>query len=316
MDLIDRYLHAVGGFLPAADKDDIVRELGADIRAQAAEREETLGRPLSAEDEEALLRKFGHPAVLAARYRPAQHLISPVVFPFYWFALKIALGCAVAVQLGLAIAMLVSGTPGASVIGPLAAFPFTGLVTVFGWMTLAFALIDVNVRHFTARAAETWSPRALRVPTRRAWEGRASLAFEIVFSTVFLGWWLALPSHPFLVFGPAASFVAMAPAWHSLHLPLAGLWLLSLGVKWTMLFRPDLGGWRRAYDIAANAIGIVVAQFVLRADAIVTAAPGIALSAQTAGVVRVVDASFRIAAVVWLCMALWELVRAVLRRTA
>jgi len=314
MDLIDRYLHAVRGFLSTAQQDDIVRELGEDIRAQLADREEALGHPLTSEDQEALLRTFGHPAVLAARYRPTQHLISSVVFPFYWYALKIALGCAVAVQLGLAVAMLVSGTPGGNVVGRLAAFPFTGLVTVFGWITLAFAVIDLNVRHFTSRAAATWSPGSLRVPARPSSTGRVSLAFEIVFSTMFLGWWLALPSHPFLVFGPAAAFVAMAPAWHALHLPLAALWFVSLAVKWTMIFRPDLGGWRRAYNIAASAIGIVVAQMVVRADAIVTAAPGTALSAETAGIVRVIDASFRIAAVVWLCMALWELVQAVLRR--
>ncbi len=211
--------------------------------------------------------------------------------------------------------MLVSGTPGGNVIGRLAAFPFTGLVTVFGWITLAFAVIDVNVRHFTSRAAATWSPRSrCGFPRARPRPVASSLAFEIVFSTMFLGWWLALPSHPFLVFGPAAAFVAMAPAWHALHLPLAALWFVSLAVKWTMIFRPDLGGWRRAYNIAASAIGIVVAQMVVRADAIVTAAPGTALSAETAGIVRVIDASFRIAAVVWLCMALWELVQAVLRR--
>ena len=53
--LIDRYLQNVRVSLPAARRDDIVRELAEDIRAQVADREEELGRALTEDEQEALL---------------------------------------------------------------------------------------------------------------------------------------------------------------------------------------------------------------------------------------------------------------------
>jgi len=318
MTLIDRYLHAVRGFLPASSQADIIRELGEDIRTQAADREEELGRALTADDEATLLKQFGHPMVLAAKYRGSQQLISPVVFPFYWFGLRIALGIAVAVQIAMAIAMVVNGQSAGPIIGRLAAFPFTGLVTLFGWITLAFALIDLNMRRITTRAELAWDPRTLKDPPRELgpkpyW----SVAIELVFSTIFLGWWLAIPQYPFLVFGPAAAFLAMAPVWKGVHLPLAILWLVALAVRWTLLFRPDLRRLRVAFEIAANVVGLVVAAILLKADAIVTLVPGFDAGAHAADLsrlVHVIDASFRIAIVVWICATTWDVVKTMLRR--
>jgi hypothetical protein len=48
--LIERYLQTVRISLPAARRDDIVRELSADIREKVADREEALGRELTADE--------------------------------------------------------------------------------------------------------------------------------------------------------------------------------------------------------------------------------------------------------------------------
>src|SRR5687767_6769151 len=66
--LIDRYLHNVRLSLPDARRDDIVRELAEDIRTQVADREAELGRALTEAEQDALLKKFGHPLALATRY--------------------------------------------------------------------------------------------------------------------------------------------------------------------------------------------------------------------------------------------------------
>jgi hypothetical protein len=316
MDLIDRYLYAVRGFLPGSSQDDIIRELAEDIRAQKSDREEELGRPLTADDEAALLKQFGHPMLLAARYRRSQQLISPVVFPYYWLALKIAGSIALAVQMAMAVAMVVNGQPGGQVIGRLAAFPFTGLVTLFGWMTIAFAIVDLNVRHITSRLPGSWDPRTLAEPPRELLPKNAwSAGVELVVSTVFLGWWLAIPQNPFLVFGPAAAFLSMAPAWKAMHMTIAVLWLASLAVRWTLLFRPGMRRLRLAFDIGANVVGLVVAAILLKAEAIVTLAPGFdpgAHAADLSRLVHVIDTSFRIA--VWICTTVWEIAKAARRR--
>lgn len=315
MDLIDRYLHAVRDYLPGKGQRDIVRELADDIRAQASDREEELGRRLSADEQAMLLKRFGHPMLLASKYRPAQALISPVLLPFYWRGLKISLGIALAVQAAAAIAMIATGSPGAQVIGRLAAFPFTGFVTIFGWITLGFALVDLHVRHVVTRAADSWDPRTLSNPPRTrlpkpAW----SKALELAFNTVGLIWWTAIPAHPWLVFGPAASFLAMGPAWQAIHLPVAAAWLVSLAGGWTLLVRPDLPRLRVALEIGSSLVTVLVASYLLRADAIVTSAPGLDVSGanatQLGRLVRSIDVSAHVGALVVLAVAVWELGRA------
>ena len=89
MDLIDRYLVAVRRQLPAALQDDIVQELGDSLRSEAEEHERRTGHPLTADEQAVLLKKRGHPWLMASRYLPQQQLIGPALFPYYRQALKI-----------------------------------------------------------------------------------------------------------------------------------------------------------------------------------------------------------------------------------
>jgi hypothetical protein len=75
MDLVDRYVYAVKRHLPANQQDDIVNELTDDILSQIKDKEEELGRPLNDAEQEAILKQYGHPYLLATRYRPQQYLI-------------------------------------------------------------------------------------------------------------------------------------------------------------------------------------------------------------------------------------------------
>jgi hypothetical protein len=77
LDLFERYLQAVSWHLPQAQREDIVAELGNDIRHHMDEREAELGRPLSEADVIEILKKHGHPMNVASRYLPEQYLIGP-----------------------------------------------------------------------------------------------------------------------------------------------------------------------------------------------------------------------------------------------
>ena len=93
MELLDRYLQAVRFWLPRKQQDDIIAELGDDLRSQIEERESSLGRQLNEDELVALLKQAGHPLWVAGRYQKQQALIGPVLFPLYSFVLKIvALG--------------------------------------------------------------------------------------------------------------------------------------------------------------------------------------------------------------------------------
>src|ERR1700737_5663228 len=93
MELLDRYLQAVKFWLPREQQDDIIAELSADIHSEMEEQEAERGRKLTPAEMEAILRRRGRPLLVANRYLPQEHLIGPVLFPIYWFVVKVvALG--------------------------------------------------------------------------------------------------------------------------------------------------------------------------------------------------------------------------------
>jgi hypothetical protein len=309
--LIDRYLHNVRLSLPAARRDDIVRELAEDIRTQVADREAELGRDLTDAEQDALLKKFGHPLALATRYGPQRHVIGPALFPVYWMTLKIALGGALAVNAALAIAFLVNGQPAGRAVGHLASFPFTTAVMVFGWVTLVFALLDLNLPRLMDHA---WADmKGLALPPAEGKGRRWTLLAEIVGSTAFLIWWLAIPHSPVLVFGPAASFLALAPIWHQLHVPIAVIWLVSLVVLWAVLLRPDWARVRTVGRFLGDFLSLVLAAILLNADAVVQLAPGVEPTDTMVAVVRFINAQAKIVVLIWLLATTWQILVATYR---
>src|SRR5215471_9440096 len=91
MELLERYLQAVKKYLPLKRQDDIIAELRANMESQIEDRESELNRPLTQGEFDDLLRKMGHPMVVASRYQPQQYLIGPTLFPMYLYVLRIAL---------------------------------------------------------------------------------------------------------------------------------------------------------------------------------------------------------------------------------
>ena len=68
MDLIDRYLSAVSFLLPKDQREDITAELRDALMTRREEKEAEVGRPLTRDEDAALLRAFGHPLDVAARF--------------------------------------------------------------------------------------------------------------------------------------------------------------------------------------------------------------------------------------------------------
>jgi hypothetical protein len=304
--LIDRYLHNVRLALPAARRDDIVRELAEDIRTQVADREEELGRSLTDAEQDTVLKQFGHPLALATRYGPQRHVIGPALFPVYWMTLKIAVGSALAVNVALAIAFLVNGQPAGRAIGHLVSFPFTTAVMVFGWVTLVFALLDLNLPRLLEHA---WADmKGLSLPPAEGPGRRWALIAEIVGSSAFLLWWLAIPQSPFLVFGPAASFLALAPIWQQLYVPMAVIWLVSLVGLWAVLLRPDWIRVRTVGRFLSDGLSLVLAAILLHAEAVVQLAPGVEATDTLVAVVRFINAQARIVVLIWLLASVWQIV--------
>src|SRR3984957_6438335 len=91
-DLIDRYLQAVRFWVPKTNRqEDLLSELGEDLRSQFDDKETELGRPLDKAEMAAILKRCGSPMMVAARIGPQRHLIGPALFPIYGFVLKMVL---------------------------------------------------------------------------------------------------------------------------------------------------------------------------------------------------------------------------------
>ena len=95
--LVERYVRAVRDFLPRGQQDDITNELSRQIQSRFEDKESGPGRPLTEDEQVAILRSLGHPMAVAARYRGDEiravrgQLIGPELFPTYLTVLRINL---------------------------------------------------------------------------------------------------------------------------------------------------------------------------------------------------------------------------------
>src|SRR6266702_3057705 len=164
MELIERYLQAVRFWLPKNQKQDIIAELSEDIHSQIEERESALGRELTDDDVEQILKQRGRPLLVAEKYLPQKSLIGPVLFPAYRFVLKLALLCYLVPWVGVWIA-LVGINPsyranhlGIAALGD-AYVLWVNAITAFAVVTIVFAVLErVKDQSFLFGK---WNPRQL-----------------------------------------------------------------------------------------------------------------------------------------------------------
>ena len=83
MKLIDRYMYAVAQALPESRREEITRELKANILDKLEAFAEEKGREPNDEDISAVLKELGHPQKVAGSFLTGQQLVSAELFPFY-----------------------------------------------------------------------------------------------------------------------------------------------------------------------------------------------------------------------------------------
>ncbi|HXO20849.1 MAG TPA: hypothetical protein VOA87_13105, partial [Thermoanaerobaculia bacterium] len=274
MEPIDRYLKAVRSCLPRGQRDDILKELAENLRAQMEDREAELGRPLLAAEQEDILTRHGHPVVVAGRYRQdhrslafGRQLIGPAVFPLYARILWINVGVTLAVCAAAAVAFA-SGHP---FFQSVPAILFQVLVQ-FGIVTLIFAAVDFGVTRFPG----SWNPRnrpaarfgsadGQRVP--RA-ESIAQLAVLAVLVSVLRGLRPAAEA----ISGAAAGGLRLTPLWHAGYLALLALLLAQMAQAAVNLIRPQWTRFRAVARLVFDGVWLGIVLFFLQAGHWVTAA--------------------------------------------
>jgi hypothetical protein len=252
MDLFERYLNA---------------------RSRAEDLESERGRPLTAEEQEEILRHFGHPIVLAAKYQPKRHLIGATVFPIYWQVLKLSLAAALVVHTIGAIVLLTNGRPIGDVFTRLLLLPIGPLLVVFAWVTVIFALLDRQFERLPFIAK--WSPSSLPdLPMPARAPSTVQLIAEIIFATAAVLWWAAVPNNQWLIFGPAASMIEMSPAYLAWHVPILVLMAAQVALMWAALLNPHVARYRPLGRVVEHVCAIGIAAWLLRSGPLVVGKEG------------------------------------------
>ncbi len=211
-----------------------------------------------------MLKRLGHPAVLALRYQQGRCLIGPAIFPIYWFAVKFVLGVLAVVHILLpAIFLLVTGEPAGKIEGLFLRYPGVAL-PVLAWMTIGFAVLDTApVRSRVEGALSGWSPRSLP-PVMEGEPDRPPSVTGLVLSALSSVWWLVGLQIPPVLLGPAAGYIAFGPIFYQLYVPMVVAAAAGIVLGWIRLARPHFTQLHRLGGMAVDALGLVILYLLFR----------------------------------------------------
>ena len=278
MELLERYLQAVGQYLPAKGKMDTLAELRANLLAQMEGREEELGRRLTQGEVADVLEQHGPPVLVAMRYMPQQYLIGPGLFPIYWFSLKKSFPFLVAVYVAVYVVTQAASTFAQGVRGhfdigaAIGHFPSVAL-TFWAVMTLGFAFFEfAQGRYFNkVDFSKGWNPNDLpKVETQGKQPSLAGGVADVIVTALVITWLLAVPYKPYLLLGPGVGYLhampfGLTPEWHIFYWQIIGLMLMQLVLKTVMLFLHGASRWRKGVDIFVHVVGILIITVMVQA---------------------------------------------------
>lgn len=297
MDLLDRYLGAIAALLPAAQRQDIVAELRDLLMSRIEDQEAHLGRPLDKKELEALLRAFGHPLAVAGRYGPQRALIGVELYPFYIFAVKVALAIAAFVSLIPAVVGFV--TDGGEVVR-VAMHAFHDFVPralkLIGVITIVGAMIERG--WIKAGDFGQWKISDLpHLPAGKTWfrTSRFDALFEVVATGLFILWWVGAVDFPSARFEDGGDIqLRLAPILIQLHLPILLMAVAQLVSSSLVVTRPAWIAPRAILEIVLSIAGIALAVVLWRELPLVTLVGAGAVSDGGESLQGLVDNSVRI----------------------
>jgi len=327
-ELIERYLQAVRFWLPnKAKQEDLLAEMGEDLRSQIDAKEEELGRPLTEPEVAAILKACGNPMLVASRFGPQQYVIGPTLFPIYWFVLKMVLFW-ILVPVFLFILGPINfansgGNLGGAILATMGGLWNGGFIAA-GVITLVFAILER-----TGSAAKwdcKWDPAKLPpVEKKKRKTSFAQTASELIFNVFGLMWLLLIPQHPFMILGPAAAVLRPAPLWNQFYAPIVLIAVFAIVRLAIVLARPQWRLWPQISHLLQSIFVLILLKYINAAVGHVPAGnwyPFVVLtdtvknSAQYIKIAAVVNVSVMIAlAATWLGVSIaivvhiWELMK-------
>ena len=266
-------MNEVGKHLPRKVRADIQMELRSLLLDALDEKSEGSPSPKMAAE---VLREFGHPEEIAAKYHSAEVLIGPRLFPTYRLVIAIVLSITGGLHLlGLGFSLWESNGAGFvdTTLNLIFSFGRTAILNA-GIVTLIFAIIEKvggNSLDFLQEKVKVWDPYQLppvKDPNRI---NRAELLVGILFSLIFIAWLNFFPNW----FGGAdithddsgifvfltAEFIQQIP-W------LTASWLLDVVLKTVVLLQGRWNRVTRGLELAVGGFGLYVIYRIFSLEAI------------------------------------------------
>ncbi len=189
MEMIDRYIYAVTKNLPESEREDVERELRANI-------EDMLGQNYSKDNIKTVLEELGDPEELADEYRGAKrYLIGPKYYVTYITVLKLVISIVAAVigAVTLFSVLIKQPEPGQLINYIIASFTSVLQVVISGvagaaiWVTVIFAVIEKSNAKIM-RKDTPWSIDKLpQKPTKTTKISRGGVIVSLIFYVLWIG---------------------------------------------------------------------------------------------------------------------------------
>src|SRR5262245_41761484 len=264
-ELLDRYIHAVKMLLPPDKMEDIAAEVRSNLESQLEDQAMALGRELRPGEVSAMLKQHGHPVKVAYQYREqtGRGLISPALFPFYWFTLRAILALWLTIRLIVAVFALQGTSPAGTILLGLGRDVLLAGIIIPTGVTLLFAVWEYL--EFKCRYSERWEPENLcPVPPPGPQPPQPRPMVQIVGGIAWLIFWALELYSPwfFWVWGGRGIF-SPSEALYAMRFPL---WLLAffwISQSWLGYTRFAAGMWRRRLRIGVVGAGFVLAIVLL-----------------------------------------------------
>jgi hypothetical protein len=252
MELIERYLHEIGKYLPHKNREDILAEIKSYLEDTLDER--TGGKPTE-DAVVALLKETGSPQKMAASYAPqGQYVVGPALFPLWRMVTGIALAATIGAQL-LAWGIGLWAGNGDIHAVELVSGLITSIPMTIGSVTIVFMILQsAGVQ---PHLEEKWDPRNL--PEIKSGDDikRGDLIAGIVFGILILAVFAVMPDKVGVYNFNSGKFFANPVILQ--YLPLIFLSMgVNIGLDIYLLWR---GRWEvasRAFQIGADLFSIVV----------------------------------------------------------